>query len=394
MKQPTRDGSVAETGPKACTHAAHPRQHGPLRLGVVGVGHLGRIHARLARLAPDVCLVGVADLRAAVRDEVAAEAGTRPFANFLDLANHIDAAIVATPTRAHSPVALELASRGIHLLIEKPLATTAAEADRLVGACRRSGVTLQVGHVERFNPALRAALPHIAEPKYIEAVRVSGYPFRSTDIGVVLDLMIHDLDVVLSLVRAPVHAVDALGLSVLGDYEDVAQARLTFANGCVANLTASRVSYVAKRSMQVWTPRSYAAVDFAQRTTTLVHPNRRILDRDFQLDNLSDHEKSSLKDHLFDELLAKQTIEAADCNAIAEEQQDFFTAIRTGAEPTVSGEQGRDAVAVAEQILQSIANHAWDGTADGRKGAFAMPDPAVLHGPRWDGIQQPRRRAG
>jgi predicted dehydrogenase len=359
----------------------------------VGVGHLGRIHARLARLAPDVCLVGVADPRAEVRNEVAAESDTRPFANFLELAGQIDAAIVATPTRTHSSVALELASRGVHLLVEKPLATTGAEADRLVSACRRRGVTLQVGHVERFNPALRKALPHVEEPKYIEAVRVSGYPFRSTDIGVVLDLMIHDLDVVLTLVQAPVRRVDALGLSVLGNYEDVAQARLTFDNGCVANLTASRVSYVAKRTLQVWTPRSFAAVDFGRRATTLVHPSLRVLDRSFQLDALSDQEKPYLKDHLFDELLAKKTIDAADCNAIAEEQQDFFTSIRTGAEPTVSGEQGRDAVAVAELVLQSIADHAWDGTAGGRKGAFAMPAAPVLHDLHWDGVRQ-RRRAG
>jgi predicted dehydrogenase len=393
MKPLTQPGATDETGPQVRVETQPSRAPAKLRLGVVGVGHLGRIHARLAQQAADVQLVGVADPRAEVREEVAAEAGTRPFANFLELARQIDAAIIATPTQAHTSVALELASRGIHLLVEKPLARTGADAARLVSACRHRGVTLQVGHVERFNPALRKALPHIEEPKYIEAIRVSGYPFRSTDIGVVLDLMIHDLDVVLSLVQAPVRAIDALGLSVLGSYEDVAQARLTFANGCVANLTASRVSYVAKRSMQVWTPRSFAAVDFGRRATTLVHPNLRILDRNFQLDALSDEEKPHLKDHLFDELLAKQTVDAADCNAIAEEHEDFFTAIRTGREPTVPGEQGRDAVAVAERILQSIAEHAWDGSTSGRKGAFAKPDPPVLQGPHWAGVPT-RRRAG
>ena len=369
---------------------ANPRGgSGPLRLGVVGVGHLGRIHARLAGQLPDCQLVGVADPRAETRAAVAAETGTRPWANFLDLARHIDAAVVATPTGTHLPVALELASRGIHLLVEKPLTKTTAEATRLVAACRRYGVALQVGHVEQYNPALRAALPYLHDPKYIDATRISGYPARSTDVGVVLDLMIHDIDLVLSLVDAPVCRVDALGLAVLGAPEDVAQARLVFDNGCIANLTASRVSYTAERTMQVWTPRGFAAIDFASRQATIVSPDPAIRARKLQVEPLTDQETLHLKDHLFDDLLAKQTITAPECNAIADEQRDFVAAVRSGSDPHVSGLQGRNAVAVAEQILESIAQHQWDGTAGGRCGPLAMPKLPLTTEPT-----HTRRRAG
>jgi predicted dehydrogenase len=331
---------LADTAPE--------RRSGRLRLGVVGVGHLGRIHARLASQLPDCQLVGVADSCAAAREAVAAETKTRPWANFLDLARHIDAAIVATPTRTHLSVALELASRGIHLLVEKPLTATAAEATRLVATCRRYGVTLQVGHVEQYNPALRTARPHLGDPKYIDAVRMSGYPARSTDVGVVLDLMIHDIDLVLDLTRSPVCHVDALGLAVVGGHEDVAQARLVFENGCVVNLTASRVSYIPARTMQVWSAEGFAALDFATRRATIISPDPAITARQLRADKLSEQETARLKDHLFDELLAKHTLVAPECNAIAQEQRDFVAAVQTGNEPPVTGLRGRNAVAVAE----------------------------------------------
>ena len=186
-------------------------------------------------------------------------------ADYHDLFGQIDAAVVATPTRFHHRVSLDLLEHGIHLLIEKPLATTVAEADEVLAAARRNGAMVQVGHIERFNPAWNQAevTPLLRCPKYIDATRTSGYTFRSTDIGVVLDMMIHDLDLVLHFANSPVRNVQALGISVLGDHEDVAQARLEFANGCVANLSASRVSYQPVRQMQVWSEHGCVTVDFS-----------------------------------------------------------------------------------------------------------------------------------
>jgi predicted dehydrogenase len=214
-----------------------------LRVGVVGAGHLGTIHARLVRTIDDVQLVGIADPDAAARERIAAEIETDVCADHRQLIGRIDAAILAAPTDHHYWIGMELAEAGIHLLVEKPLALTVAEADALVRATRSRNLILQVGHVERFNPAFTAAAARLQRPRFIDAVRASGYTGRSTDVGVVLDLMIHDIDLVLSLVPSEVVEVEAVGTAVLGPHEDLAHARLRFANGCLANLSASRVSY-------------------------------------------------------------------------------------------------------------------------------------------------------
>jgi len=213
-----------------------------LRLAVIGAGRLGGFHAQKAAANPDVELVAVVDPVPAARNRVAAECHTRALADYRGLVGAIDAAIVAAPTRLHHRIGMDLAGEGVHLLVEKPLCSRLAEAEELVERAEKQGVVLQVGHVERFNPAFAAAAPYLVEPKYIEAVRASGFTFRSTDVGVVLDLMIHDIDLVLSLVGSPVQRVEAMGVSVLGGHEDAANARIQFASGCVATLSASRVS--------------------------------------------------------------------------------------------------------------------------------------------------------
>ncbi len=210
-----------------------------IRLAVIGAGHLGRIHARLAQQVEGVDVVGVVDPLPEARRLAEAHCQAPVLADYHDLLDKIDAAVVATPTRFHHVVSVELLERGIHLLVEKPLATTVAEADAMLAAACRQGAIVQVGHIERFNPSWNQpeVLPLVRDPKYIEAARCSGYTFRSTDIGVVLDLMIHDLDLALHFAHSPVRNVQAFGISVLGSNEDLAQARLEFANGCVANLT-------------------------------------------------------------------------------------------------------------------------------------------------------------
>ncbi len=364
----------------------------PLRLSIIGAGHLGRIHARLAVDLPDTQLVAVCDPSQSARHQVATDTRTRPVADYRQLFGQIDAAIVAAPTSEHHAIGVELAQQGIHLLIEKPLAPTLDAAEALVAAADHHHVVLQVGHVERFNAAFQSAAGYLADPKYIEASRLSSYPFRSTDTGVVMDLMIHDLDIVLTLADADVRTVEAFGLTVLGGHEDVAQARITFENGCVANLTASRVSYESCRKMNVWTRSVFASLDFASGIATLVKPRYDVLNRQIDVDSLTPDQQSHLKEHLFEELLVKRTLGSVSVNAIVEEQRDFVTSIRNHQTPRVPGAAGRDAVALAERVLTAIDQHTWDGDAHGRVGPLAAPSTPILKSPHWN--EPARREAG
>jgi predicted dehydrogenase len=354
-----------------------------LRLAVIGAGRLGGFHAQKAAANADIELVAVCDPRPDARDRVAADCGARPMTDHRSLPGKIDAAVIAAPTRLHHGIAMDLIGEGVHLLVEKPLCPTVAEADELVDAARRHGVILQVGHVERFNPAMEAARAYVPNPKYIEAVRASGFTFRSTDVGVVLDLMIHDIDLVLSLVDSPVRRVEALGLSVLGGHEDVANARLWFESGCVAALSASRVSRKPVRQMQVWSARGFADVDFGALTASVVRPSETLLRRQFDVDALSAAEVEHFREHLLDEHLPCTELRHERVDALALEQQDFVASIRGPRAPRVSGEQGRDAVAVAEQILGRIHAHAWDDDLAGPVGPMATPRPSVISPPHW-----------
>ncbi|BBO32415.1 Gfo/Idh/MocA family protein [Lacipirellula parvula] len=370
-----------------------------LRLAVIGVGHLGKIHAKLAAGIPEIELVAVVDSRPEAREALAKETGARPAAHFRELIGEIDGAIVATPTVTHFDVASELIRAGVHVFVEKPITPTVREADELVQLARRSQIVLQVGHVERFNPALVSVQDRLQEPKFIEARRQSGYTFRSTDVGVIMDLMIHDIDATLSLVKSPVASVDAIGISVLGDHEDMVSARLHFASGAVANLIASRASYAPARSMQVFTPSCFASIDFATRKSTIVEPRADVLRRDFHVNDLSDETRTRLRERLFEELLVKSEVPAVEANAIEQEQRDFAEAIRTGREPRVTGADGRDAVAVAELVLESVRQHQWDGANSRRAGHLAspmLPLPMVAAMDEWatDDTVVLRRKAG
>jgi predicted dehydrogenase len=347
----------------------------PLRIAIIGCGRLGTFHAQKLAKMPDVQIVGVVDPLPANRERLAADVHSAALDSHETLIGKIDAAVIATPTVLHHQVAVDLLKAGAHLLVEKPLCATVAEADELVDLARRRKVLLQVGHVERFNPALSAAAPHLSNPKYIEAVRASGFTFRSMDIGVVLDLMIHDIDLVLSLVRSPLRSVDALGVSLLGGHEDAAQARLTFADGCVANLSASRVSYEPVRKLQVWAARAYANIDLAARTTNLVRPSETILRGEFHADRLSAEQVEHYKTHLAEEHLPREqkTYDAVD--ALALELDDFVESIRTMRQPRVNGQAGRDALAVAEQILASIAANRGDSEAENAEYPRIIPAP-------------------
>jgi len=332
-----------------------------LRVAVIGTGHLGRIHARLINEIDDVTLVGISDPSAEARERVAQECSTEPFADHRELLGKIDAAVIAAPTRLHHPITKELIDNGIHCLVEKPVTTTVQEANELIAAAKKANVVFQVGHVERFNPAVAAIGPHVESPKYIEATRASGYTFRSTDVSVVQDLMIHDLDIVLSLVRSPLIEVQALGVTVFGPHVDMAAARLVFDCGCVANLSASRTSHEPQRAMHIYSRRGYAGIDFATRTATVVRPSAPIVRKELDPNTLSDEQKKNIQDHLFSDYLPVQEILPGEANPLLDEQRDFIHCIQTGETPRVTGEDGRDAVSAAEKILASIAEHQWDG---------------------------------
>ena len=356
----------------------------PLRVAVIGAGHLGRFHTRILAARPDVDLVGIADTNPTACQQLADTCGAAAWSNHLPAIGRIDAAVIATPTRWHHAVACDLLRAGVHLLIEKPLASNLAEADELVMLARQHGAVLQVGHVERFNPVVEQATPErIGVPKYIEACRTAAHKFRSLDIGVVLDLMIHDIDLVLSLTGAEVVRVDALWLAMFGRHEDVAQARLVLSNGCVANLNASRASFVARRSLQIWGDRGFAGLDLGARTATLVRPDEKLLSDDFDVERLPAEEIARYRDNLFGELLHLEPAASGEVDQLTAELTDFAESIRTGRAPRVPGEQGRAAMAVAGQVLDAIAAHQWDGRADGRVGPFAEPPVHVLPGPHW-----------
>ena len=369
-----------------------------LRCAVVGTGHLGKIHARLAAASEEISLEAIVDPDPETREDVAAEYKVQPLAECRELFGQVDAAIVASPTSTHFKVASQLLRGGVHVLLEKPITTSVAEADKLVELARQQQLVLQVGHVERFNPALTSVQERISDPKFIEARRLSGFTFRSTDVGVVLDLMIHDIDAVLSLVQSPVEEVQALGVSVMGQHEDIVNARLRFASGCIANLTASRVSYENQRQMQVFTPQSCATIDFGNRRATLVEPAEEILDRSFDLKSLSSEQRDYLRENLFTQLLNKHEVPPQEINAIGEEQLDFARAISSGSQPQVTGQAGRDALAVAHEILEKVEAHLWDGSQGFRQGPLALPEsPHVLSVPQqWseDDTVIIRRKAG
>lgn len=339
---------------------------GRLRLAVIGVGHLGKEHARILAGLPEVELVGVADVNADQARAVAARCGTHAYSDYWPLLNLVDAAVIVVPTVQHHAIAGEFLRRGIPLLVEKPLAATLEQAEALVELARAHGTLLQVGHIERFNPAFVELEHRPLQPKYVSCERLGPFTGRSTDIGVVLDLMIHDLDILLTLVKAPVQTVEAVGVSVFGGHEDVANARLTFANGCVANVTASRASPTPLRRMHVWAPEGYVALDFSKRHLTLIQPSE---------DRPDPPALALLKEQLFGRHFQVLELDRREGDQLTCELQEFIRCLVTGAPPRVSGVDGRNALALATRILEAIRGHCWNGVAGGPTGPVQVPPP-------------------
>jgi predicted dehydrogenase len=350
---------------------------GRLRIGVVGVGHLGRHHARILAGIEGVELVGVADARPEQAEAVASACGTRALRDYRELLGQVDAVTVAVPTALHREVAGAFLDRGVAAMVEKPLAGTLAEAEELVALAERRGVVLQVGHIERFNPALAALESLPLRPKFIAAERLSTHTFRSTDIGVVFDLMIHDIDLILSFISAPVRSVSAVGVSVFGALEDVASARVAFEDGTVADLTASRASFQALRRMRLWGPEGYATLDFAANAATLVRPSDKLRRGELDLEGVDLTQPAAVRAHLFGKVLRVDQVQAEGREPLALELEDFVAAVRDGSRPRVTGADALRAVALADRIVRCIQEHQWDGTPDGPVGPHAGFAPAA-----------------
>jgi predicted dehydrogenase len=347
-----------------------------LRIAVIGAGHLGKEHARIVSGFPDVELVGVADVNVEQAEAVARRVGCPAFSNHRPLLHHADAAIIAAPTTYHHALAGEFLNSGIHLMVEKPLAVSVEQADELVELARQRQVILQVGHIERFNPAFEELSRHTFQAKFIQCERLGPFTGRSTDIGVVLDLMIHDLDLCLALAQSPVEKVEALGVSLFGGHEDVANARLSFANGCVATLSASRASSAQQRRMQVWSPEGYAGIDFARRHLMLAQPTDELRQGGLEPRKQDPGVLALSKDQVFSryfEVLEMECLSNGD--QLTREVRDFIRCVRTGERPRATGADGRDAVALADRILDSLRRHRWDSGADAPRGPSQLPVP-------------------
>jgi len=315
-----------------------------IRTGVVGPGSIGINHARIYSELPDCELVAVYDANKAYAERAAAKYGGKPCTSLEEFAALVDIASVATPTESHHEVGTFLLNKGKHLLIEKPIATNTAQALDLAATAAANNCILQVGHIERFNPGLEALEQQLANPRFLEVTRLSPYPNRSMDIGVVLDVMIHDLEILLHLVRSPVTSVDAVGIAVLSKGEDIANVRIRFENGCVANLTASRISRDKVRKVRIFQEDAYLSLNYQKQSGYILRLNKGAIKR--------------------------ERVKVVKGEPLQRELAAFVTCAREGLVPRVTGHEAAAALDLAIQITKQIKE------ADPRKKERALQIPA------------------
>jgi predicted dehydrogenase len=313
----------------------------PIRTAVIGVGYLGKYHAEKYARLDNSRLVAVVDTNAAIAAEVAARHGTRALNDYRDLLGQVDAVSIAVPTSLHHAVARDFLAHGTHVLLEKPITETIRQADELIELASRNNLILQIGHLERFNAALLALDDIIKEPRFIESHRLSPFKTRATDVNVILDLMIHDIDIILNLVKSELKDIDASGAKVLSSTIDIANARLRFANGCIANVTASRISLKAERKMRIFQSDCYISVDF----------QNRILSRHAKSDGESAPGVPNIE--------SRETVYEND-DALKSEIIAFLAAVENGTPPLVSGEDGRRALQTATEITRLLKEQMLD----------------------------------
>lgn len=306
-----------------------------IRAAVVGVGYLGRFHAQKYAGADECELVAVVDSRSEAREKVAAELGTQALADYQDLVGRVDVVSVVTPTPAHFAIARYFLAAGVHVLVEKPITETLDEARQLIELAHEKDCVLQVGHLERFNAAILAAEPYLTAPRFIECHRLAPYKERGTDVNVVLDLMIHDIDIVQTIVGSPIASIDAIGTPVFSDEIDIANARIRFESGCVANATASRVSLKTERKLRVFEDDAYLSLDLQQKILTLIRkrPGGPVPGQ-------------------LPVTIEEQSLEQGD--ALKAEIESFLDCVRHGKPPIVGGEAGMRALETAMRITEQV----------------------------------------
>lgn len=309
-----------------------------LKCAVIGVGYLGRFHAQKYQMLPEVNLIGVCDVNKQNSHAVAEELGVAAFQHYQELFDKVDAVSIAATTNQHYAIAKECIARGIHVLIEKPITETVAQADELIALAKKHQVKLQVGHLERFNSARLALEDYLDQPLFIESQRLAPFNPRGTDVNVILDLMIHDIDIIETMVRSPIVHIDAQGSPILSKAVDIANARITFENGCIANITASRISFKTERKTRIFQPNSYISIDFHNKQFAVFKKGQ-----------------GEMFPGIPDIVQEQAAFEKSD--ALFEEIKAFVTAIQNNTTPLVTGEEGRNALATAEQINQLIARN-------------------------------------
>jgi predicted dehydrogenase len=307
-----------------------------LRAAVIGVGYLGRFHAQKFALLDNVELVGVVDLDRGRAEEVAAEVGSAAFSDYRLILDNVDMVSIVVPTQDHYQVAKECLEAGCHILLEKPITQTIAEADELINWARDRRLVFQVGHLERFNPAILALQEVLRKPLFIESQRLAPFKPRGTDVNVVLDLMIHDIDIILSMVPSKIKIINSVGVPVLSEEVDIANARLQFENGCVANVTASRVSRESVRKTRIFQPDAYISIDYQAREIAIFRKDKGEV-KIPGLPNIA---------------MEKKSFEQGD--ALLAEIQAFVDSVKNGAMPLVTGEDGKRALELALQINKKL----------------------------------------
>jgi predicted dehydrogenase len=326
----------------------------PLSVGVIGTGRMGRLHARVYSQMPQLKLVGVYDANPEAAAEAAEQYDTKAFTDLGELLGQVSAVTIATPTVTHLEMARACLSRRVPCLIEKPLAKDSHEARQIVELSQAHKTLVQVGHIERFNPAVRAVDRLKMSPRFIEVTRISPLTFRSIDVGVVLDMMIHDIDIVLKLSGSKVSRVDAIGVSIIGNVEDVCNARLEFENGCVANLTASRVALKTERKLRVFSPDAYVSLDYQKKYGIIAQKSGNLDAIRNAVGKIRRGEIEDLSDLNYQDLVNVEELQIDDVEPLRAEQESFIGAVLGNHPSAVSAEDGLAAVEVAERIVAAI----------------------------------------
>ena len=319
---------------------------------------MGRLHARVYSQMAQVKLVGVYDANPDAAGAAADEYGCRAIASVDELLSQVKAVSIAVPTQAHTTVAEACISRGVACLVEKPLAKDVADGRRIVDAARRHGVIVQVGHIERFNPAVRAMRGLKVAPRFIESIRISPMTFRSIDVGVVLDMMIHDIDIVLMLAQSPVKNIEAVGVGVIGEHEDICNARLTFDNGCVANVTASRLALKTERKLRVFSSESYVSVDYQKRYGVVVRRTGNLDTIRAAAEQIRKGEVQDLSGLNYTDLVHVEELQISDTEPLRAQLDSFISAVKNHTRPEVTAEDGLAAVETAMRIVAAMGSQA------------------------------------